>query len=220
MRLSRNLKPTSNSLAVLKILNWLRTGIPTRTRDSLILNSTGNVYNILKNSNKFFPRMTHAARAFENCDRSFRPKFAEPKPQGPRFSSYDCYEPNGFDDRSRPYPFRMGPMGKMTNNIPGKIKNHQTSFHTKKKLVIGFNNEPFTKLQILVNPLVTQEQLWRLCDIAPGLEYCRLSPDFKAKSPNVILYSQIIKILNKFFLGAIRGKRDVLNTCTSCLREG
>lgn len=25
--------------------------------------------------------MSHAAQAFENCDRSFRPMFADPKPQ-------------------------------------------------------------------------------------------------------------------------------------------
>lgn len=44
--------------------------------------------------------MYHAALAYEQCDRSYKPKFAEPKPQTPRFNngydSYDRYEGPGY----------------------------------------------------------------------------------------------------------------------------
>lgn len=44
--------------------------------------------------------MYHAALAYEQCDRSYKPKFAEPKPHTPRFSngyeSYDRYEGPSF----------------------------------------------------------------------------------------------------------------------------
>lgn len=44
--------------------------------------------------------MSHAALAYEQCDRTYKPKFAEPKPQPPRFNngyeSYDRYEGPSF----------------------------------------------------------------------------------------------------------------------------
>lgn len=44
--------------------------------------------------------MSHAALAYEQCDRSYKPKFAEPKPQPPRFNngyeSYDRFDGPGF----------------------------------------------------------------------------------------------------------------------------
>lgn len=44
--------------------------------------------------------MYHAALAYEQCDRSYKPKFAEPKPHAPRFNNgfenYDRFEGPGF----------------------------------------------------------------------------------------------------------------------------
>lgn len=40
-----------------------------------------------------YHRMSHAAKAFENCDRSFKPVFAEPKPS--KSSNYESDKSGG-----------------------------------------------------------------------------------------------------------------------------
>lgn len=76
------------------------------------------------------------------------------------------------------------------------VPNSVTSFVNNYPL----KGEPFTKLQVLVSPMVTQEQLWRIFDIAPGMEYCRIFPDFRAKAVSfnllIDLYHAILESTN------------------------
>lgn len=69
--------------------------------------------------------MSDAALAYENCDRSYRPKFAEPKPVVPRFSGNDSHDQSShqsssYDDRGR-HSFIMNPLSKMAGNVSGKL---------------------------------------------------------------------------------------------------
>merc|ERR1719270_2125264 len=108
-----------------------------------------------------YHRMSHAAKAFEDCDRSFKPVFADPKPQK---SNY--HESNGGDSRM---------------NGPGST----TSASTSASLSAGYdmltymdtshsNPEGNCRLSVIASSIINQDQLWRLFDLVPGLDYCEL----------------------------------------------
>ena len=107
-----------------------------------------------------YHRMSHAAKAFEDCDRSFKPVFADPKPQK---SGY--HESNGGE--------RL--------NGPGST----TSASTTASVSAGYdmlsymdtshsNPEGNCRLSVIASSLINQDQLWRLFDLVPGLDYCEL----------------------------------------------
>ena len=107
-----------------------------------------------------YHRMSHAAKAFEDCDRSFKPVFADPKPQK---SGYQ--ESNGGE--------RL--------NGPGST----TSASTTASVSAGYdmlsymdtshsNPEGNCRLTVIASSLINQDQLWRLFDLVPGLDYCEL----------------------------------------------
>lgn len=107
-----------------------------------------------------YHRMSHAAKAFEDCDRTFKPVFADPKPQK---SNY--HESNGTD--------RM--------NGPGST----TSASTTASVSAGYdmltymdtshtNPEGNCRLSVVASSMINQDQLWRLFDLVPGLDYCDL----------------------------------------------
>lgn len=107
-----------------------------------------------------YHRMSHAAKAFEDCDRTFKPVFADPKPQK---SNY--HETNGAD--------RM--------NGPGST----TSASTTASVSAGYdmltymdtshtNPDGNCRLSVVTSSMINQDQLWRLFDLVPGLDYCEL----------------------------------------------
>ena len=90
-------------------------------------------------------RFSHAALAFEQCDKSFKAVFAEPRNPNKRSSMNDGQESNIFDTY---------------------VKNSNTS---------SFNlplpetrSEGYNKLIVVANPSVNQDQLWKLFDIVPS----------------------------------------------------
>lgn len=115
-----------------------------------------------------YHRMSHAAKAFEACERSFKPVFADPKPQK---SGY--HEGNGGD--------RM--------NGPGST----TSASTTASVSAGYdmlsymdtshsNPDGNCRLNVITSPIINQDQLWRLFDLVPGLDYCELKrPDGRGR---------------------------------------
>merc|ERR1712142_991297 len=115
-----------------------------------------------------YHRMSHAAKAFEACERSFKPVFADPKPQK---SGY--HEGNGGD--------RM--------NGPGST----TSASTTASVSAGYDmlsymdtshSNPYgnCRLNVITSPIINQDQLWRLFDLVPGLDYCELKrPDGRGR---------------------------------------
>lgn len=84
-------------------------------------------------------RLIHAAAAFETCDRSYKPVFAEPRPPRPE------------------YPPLLSPQS------PHRALTHSAS-----------NESGSCVLNVLCSLKMTEDQLWRLFDLVPGLDFCEL----------------------------------------------
>jgi RNA recognition motif-containing protein len=119
---------------------------------------------------KYF-RFSHAAKAYEGCDPSFKPKFADPRP--PR------------DDRGseRSFGGSIGGYGGMSqgfgseHSYGGGRQQQMPSFDP-----VMANPSGTCKLAIMANPILSQEKLWKLFDVIPGLEFCELNqPDMSGE---------------------------------------
>jgi len=91
-----------------------------------------------------FHRASHAAKAFESCDSSYRPVFAEPKPA-------KRYGDDSGGPGSTASGWTVGSSHAMHHVVDGQCR-----------------------LIVLADNRVTQNQLWKLFDIVPGLDYCEL----------------------------------------------
>jgi hypothetical protein len=108
---------------------------------------------------KFF-QFSHAARAFEGCTQSYRPKFADPRPTlEERRGGYGGGGGNGAAVGS---DYGYGG-GRGAGN--GAAMNFESSVS---------NPTGACKLSIMVNPILTQDKLWKLFDVVPGLEHCEI----------------------------------------------
>nr|AOV81546.1 development regulated RNA-binding protein [Artemia sinica] len=103
--------------------------------------------------------MLDAARAFEQCDRIYKPVFADPKPS----KTAETYEPN---DRYH------GPSSSCFSVAREEFR----------ELRAGSNGVPCSRLLVVAPPTVNQDQLWKLFDLLPGLDYCDNRTDY-SKSP-------------------------------------
>jgi RNA recognition motif-containing protein len=102
---------------------------------------------------KYF-KFSHAAAAFEGCDRKYKAVFAEPRKSNVKNDKY-----------SSPW----GSLNKI-NSAALPIPDVSSS-------------SSYTKLIAIVSPQVNQDQLWKLFDIVPGLDYCHLRLEGRPK-PN------------------------------------
>jgi len=119
---------------------------------------------------KYF-QFSHAARAFEGCDQSYRPKFADPRPtvddrRGPGgggggYGGVGGGGDKGFVANGNGY---SGGRGVVANNS-GPPLDFNTNVH---------NPTNTNRLCIMVNPILTQDKLWKLFDVVPGLQHCEL----------------------------------------------
>ncbi len=134
-----------------------------------------------------FHRMSHAAKAFEECDRSFRPVFADPKPQK---SSYHDGSAAGSSNGAPEHHSHHGGGGgggggHRGNNQggfgcgPGSTASGSTSASISASYDLlsymdtsGANPEGVCRLSVSASPSVNQDQLWKLFDLVPGLDYC------------------------------------------------
>ena len=119
-----------------------------------------------------FTRASTAAIAMENCDRSFKAVLAEPK--SAKFAR-DAAAAAVRETQQRlrdSYPFSASP----THGTSDIFQPYGFGFNTSTGLEPGMKMEPGinNRLYIIVSPSVTEEQLTRLFDIIPGLEYCDL----------------------------------------------
>jgi len=126
---------------------------------------------------KFF-RFSHAAKAYEGCDQSFKPKFADPRP--PR-------EERGSE---RSYGGGMGGSyggGMSHGGGGGGGFGSEQSYGGSRSSLPSFepampNPSGTCKLAIMANPILNQEKLWKLFDVIPGLEFCELNqPDMSGE---------------------------------------
>lgn len=110
---------------------------------------TANILNLT------FPRFSHAAKAFEECDRKYKPVFAEPRrpDQSPKRGDRDMSR-NNSGSEYLPGSGSSKNMNTLTSNL---------SLSTSSVI-----NEGYTKLTVIASPELNQDQLWKLFDIVPG----------------------------------------------------
>jgi len=107
-----------------------------------------------------YHRMSHAAKAFESCDRSFKPVFADPKPQK------SGYHASADGDRMG------GPGSTASASTTASVSagydmlTYMDTSHS--------NPEGNCRLSVVTSSNINQDQLWRLFDLVPGLDYCEL----------------------------------------------
>ena len=128
-----------------------------------------------------YHRMSHAAKAFEECDRSFKPVFADPKPQK---SSYHDGSSGGGGGGGGGGGHGGG--GSERFGGPGSTASGSTSASMSASYdMLSYmdtsqsNPEGIHRLSVSVSPSVNQDQLWRLFDLVPGLDYCDRSRDMR-----------------------------------------
>jgi len=120
---------------------------------------------------KYF-RFSHAAKAFESVDPSFKPKFADPRP-GPGSGR--------FEGSERSFGSSLGGSG------GGFAPSHGGGFEGFGDYsAVATSGRPTfessipnpggtSRLAFMCSSQATQDKLWRLFDIIPGLEYCDIS---------------------------------------------
>ena len=87
-----------------------------------------------------FYRLIHAATAFESCDPSYKPVFAEPRPPKP--------------DLTQSHSLASSP--------------HRPLAHT------ASSESGSCVLSVVCSVRITEDQLWRLFDLVPGLDFCEI----------------------------------------------
>lgn len=92
-------------------------------------------------------RFSEAADAFENCDSSFKAVFARPKKQVEEREEYN----RGFVDEPRFANKRGYPEHGNDLPIPDR-----------------FPDGGYNKLFVTANPMLNQDQIWRLFDVIPS----------------------------------------------------
>ncbi|CAO1401951.1 unnamed protein product [Diamesa tonsa] len=129
-----------------------------------------------------FKKFSSAALAFESCDSKYRAVFAEPKPfkNASSTSSLDSNNGNNGNNNFAPddrYDNRNSSghlMGLGSSGGPDLLGNHQ---HTD------------CVLNVICSPMVSHDQLWRLFDIVPNMDYCKMNKDFELSSSATVVYS-------------------------------
>lgn len=155
-------------------------------RDKLTKESKGYAYI------KFF-KFSHAAVAFESCDGKYKAVFAEPKGmQSQNSGSSDRNSSSRYGD-TQSYSHHSHFSDKRSNSsslrTPSSdfplFSNQSVTSHSSER------NSEFP-LNISCSKTLNQDQLWRLFDIVPGLEYCKIIGENGHNSNDAIaVYSNI-----------------------------
>lgn len=116
-------------------------------RDKSTLESKGYAY-------IRFKKFSGAANAFENVDKRYRAIFAEPK------RSRRSSESN-FDMINNRYS-----MGGSTPNISTAVSQ-----------LINTHSDGYSQLNVICHPHLSQDQVWKLFDLIPGMDYCQYKID-------------------------------------------
>ena len=141
-----------------------------------------------------FHRMSHAAKAFEGCDRSFKPVFADPKPTKGAYSDH------------HPHSGHHGHHGNASGghhglNGPGSTASGSTSASMSAYDMLSLmdtstsNPDSCCRLTISASGMVNQDQIWKLFDLVPGLDYCEPSNQRGSggpRGPNVKTFFNVI----------------------------
>lgn len=132
-------------------------------------------------------RFYYAAVAFENCSAKYKAVFAEPK--GSSRTQRDQYGRLAEDSPV----YNSGRGGSNYNGggsgggggSSGSFNNDwNSSVNSDMSAFLRMQNVPVpqpTCLEVTVSNCVNQDQLWRLFDIIPGLDYCQIMRERKLK---------------------------------------
>ncbi|KDR11573.1 RNA-binding protein 45, partial [Zootermopsis nevadensis] len=110
-----------------------------------------------------FHKVSHAAKAFEGCDRSYKAVFAEPKRQKNTFDIYDRF--SAPPSSVMPYDASFSSFSSSMYHIYFFRYTEGSSFS---------NPESYTSVRVIASPNLNQDQLWRLFDLVPGLDFLHL----------------------------------------------
>ena len=118
-----------------------------------------------------YHRMSHAAKAFEECDRSFKPVFADPKPQKSSYHVDGSVSTGGGGSGSAGDRYTSGGPGSTTSG--STTASMSASYDMLSYMDTSQSNpDGVHRLSVSVSPNVNQDQVWRLFDLVPGLDYC------------------------------------------------
>ena len=122
---------------------------------------------------KYF-RFSHAAKAFENVDPSFKPKFAAPRPQAGRFDDRGSERSFGSSSGGIGVGGGFGPVH--GGGFDGGFGDFGIPGSSRPKFESSIPNPTGTsRLAFMCSSFATQDKVGRLFDIIPGLEYCELT---------------------------------------------
>lgn len=124
--------------------------------------------------------------AFENCGGKFRAVFAEPKTNSRSSNNSSSDRGGRFDDSNLSHSFGSGNGSGGLGNSGGSTRSLSNEYNAFVNAAInttggggggsnGANNTNEFQLNIICSSGLNQDQLWRLFDIIPGLEYCVIS---------------------------------------------
>lgn len=151
-----------------------------------------------------YHRFSHAADAFENCDRKYKAVFAEPR-KNPGGSSSNNNNPavNAYLDNR--YGMRMDYQGMGGFMSGGNRDSSDMGMNSGGGGGAGFSQNSggwggndfggggggITRLRVVASSMVNEDQLWKLFDIIPGLDYCQLVPadQHSGRSIGTVVYS-------------------------------
>lgn len=150
-------------------------------------------------------RFSHAAKAFESCDSKYRAVFAEPKTNSRSSNSATMERSSNvggrFDDNTSPafganslnhsISGSGASIGSLAPTNKRSMLNDYATFMSSAVNPANFNNSSSSsstnngvaassnefQLNIICSSSINQDQLWRLFDIVPGLEYCHITGD-------------------------------------------
>ncbi|XP_017840630.2 RNA-binding protein 45 [Drosophila busckii] len=122
-----------------------------------------------------FTKFYYAAVAFENCSAKYKAVFAEPK--GSARTQRDQY--GRTSDENPMYSSGRGGSSSNYNGGGSSSFNNDwnSSVNSDMSAFLRMQNVPVpqpTCLEVTVSNCVNQDQLWRLFDIIPGLDYCQI----------------------------------------------
>lgn len=122
-----------------------------------------------------FKKVSSAAKAFEECDRKYKAVFAEPKKPKPDHQDSQKFS-NGMS--------MGGGGGGYDNSNNSNYSNNYSKSSIGLEIATNYANpEGYTKLQVIAHPALNQDQLWKLFDIVPGMDYCHLKTDARYRMP-------------------------------------
>lgn len=132
-----------------------------------------------------YHRMSHAAVAFENCDRQYKPMFADPKPSREQQTAARDTGAAAVSGRSAPSGFELGygGAGHLYSPPPSTESGFQPGLA-----------EPAAscRLSVVTPPSLTRDHVWKLFDLVPGLEFVDLRRDRKSnQSYAVVQYNSV-----------------------------